>query len=196
MIYSPLDMPAEDVCFTTCGNYATEIDSAAAFDALVEECGLFISARRSPDVEHGEIWGYPLQPRLGTNLQKFRIDRILCPNQKLIDAGWNQGYIGIELKKSGVKLGPVVAQALDYSRAGFEISHGRIIMLDQVFIWPFMGAKGDLESVMTQHRIGAVHEGWGGGISFKLGNNVIEWTPTEGLRTCKPAKVGRRTGSR
>lgn len=190
-----------EFCFTTCGSHAgvkfvTEAESAAAFDALVAKCGLFISAKPAIEKDCGELWGFPLQPRLGTNLQKLRIDRILAPTETLIDAGWNQGYIGIELKKSDVKIGPVVAQALDYSRAAFKITHGRIVMLDQIFIWPFRGAAGDIESVMTQHRIGAVYESWGGGISFKLGNNVIQWSPALGLETCKPTNVGRRTGSR
>lgn len=177
-----------EVNFFTCGEFQTEQESAAAFDALIERSGLFYSYREVP--------GCLMQPRLRCKEQGVRIDRILVPLQKAVDSGWEFGDIGIELKCSGKKIGPVVAQMLDYMRSAFLLPNGRTIVLDQLFLWPFCRAAGDVESIMTQHRIGGVWSSDWRPLTFNMSaTTILSWN-NDGTVYCRNNAFGRRTGSR
>ena len=134
-------------CFTS-GDYATEIESEAAFDAMIEKTGVFKIYK--------QVDGKYLHPRLLAEDKVPRIDRILCPEQKLIDQGWKFGPIGVELKKSNIKIGPPISQLLDYSRAIWEIKKGKgyWIMLVYSFLWPAVKQHGPIASLLAQNRIG------------------------------------------
>lgn len=130
----------------TSGEWETEEEAWEAFDVAVERSGAFKIYR--------EVEGVYVQPRPFTEQKSSRIDRILCPLRKAIDAGWPDGAFGVEGKKSETKIGKIVAQALDYSRCAFHLDSGFIILLPWIFIFPAPSQLGDIMSVMAQNRIG------------------------------------------
>lgn len=101
-----------------------------------------------------------------------RIDRVLIPSRELRNAGWLHGPIGVEIKKSETKVGPVIAQCIDYLRSSFELQPGLFAPIGIVFIFPCERITGDLESVMMQHRIGTCVPGRDGYLRFHFG----KWT--------------------
>lgn len=138
----------------TTGDFATEDESKADFDRRVEESGCFRS--------YPEVWGYYTQPRIDALItqadKRPRIDRILVPTKKLYDAGWVHGIIGVECKESGKKIGPVIAQAMDYCRAMFILQpHNLRIGISWVFVWPCDTIYCSTASLMAQHCIGEAH---------------------------------------
>lgn len=98
----------------TIGNWPTETESAAALDAVLDRVDLW--------KVYPEVTGTLSQPRPAQAQRSIRIDRVLVPNTRLLQLGWTHGVIGIEIKRSNIKIGPPIAQAMDYSRAGCCIS--------------------------------------------------------------------------
>ena len=173
--------------FKTCGPWPTEPESCAVFDRLVDEAHLFRIESERP--------GFYLQPKLASEDKTPRIDRILLPYPKLVDAGLSTGAIGVECKKSGHKIGPVVAQCLDYRGAAFRVESGSMLMVEQCFIWPLDKVRGDLLSVMTQHRIGGVYESFGR-LIFWLGGMHVLTVHANGHFEVTKSLAGLKRGSR
>ena len=133
----------------TCGDYATEPESVAALLAIINRDHWLVTT---------EVTGWLLQPRLDTDGSNYlRIDAILQPTRRLMQAGWRWGMVGIECKRSGVKVGRVISQAMDYTRCVWEMPSGVHVMTRMIFIWPCEKPKSDIESVMVQHRIGVAN---------------------------------------
>lgn len=172
----------------TSGAYRDEATSALAFDAIVSGTRLFNS--------HPEVWGEMVQPRMGQEFKRMRIDRILTPTKELRDAGWDMGPIGVELKKSGVKIGPVLAQAGDYLRSVWQMPHGYNVMLDFVAIWPIEKQHGTTASFMMQNRIGAISSSRWKTLRITCGERVLLDIPTLGRMTVSCKNFGRKAGSR
>lgn len=174
----------------TAGEFATEEEAWTSFDDAVE---------RFPEVFalHREVRGYYVQPRLLTSGGDTpRIGRILTPRRKLLDAGWTHGPIGVECKTSGKKLGPVIAQAQDYSRAVFCLPHGYNVMLEWIFIWPMEQSTGDIASTMAQHRIGHVCGNRWAPLRFGVAGQTAINVGWDGEVVAKELKMGRKRGSR
>lgn len=181
-----------DSRYCTCGDFLDEPSSCKEFDRRIAASGLF----RSFD----EVWGYPLQPRLDSEQKLLRIDRVLIPSPKLINSGWKYGAVGVEIKQSGVKLGPVVAQAMDYSRCAFDVAgYGLRVMCQWIFVWPCDHIGHDIGSLMDQHRIGGVY-GRGrmnqNDLTFKTASGGLLSVDRAGIFTIKQRKQGNRSGSR
>jgi hypothetical protein len=102
----------------TTGGWADEGLAVADLDRRLDACGLFQVCR--------EVRGQYVQPRYRAEEKQPRIDRLLIPKMRLIQAGWEYGVVGIECKCSGKKLGPIVAQCLDYGRAVFKSTHSHL----------------------------------------------------------------------
>lgn len=151
----------------TCGEYATEPDSVSALLAII-----------NPDhwTVIREVPGFLLHPRLDTDgTNAVQIDMLLKPTAQLMSYGWRWGMTGIECKKSGVKVGRVVSQAMDYTRCVWKIPSGFDVMTRMVFIWPCEYPKSDIESVMVQHRVGVAHERSYGGtrLCLRIGGTLV-----------------------
>lgn len=190
----------EPVNVMSLGDFATEAEAWKHFDQVI---GHSKSFRSYPEVTGQYVCNPP-----GKQLKTPRIDRVLVPHRNVIDAGWPHGPIGIEGKRSGQKAGAVVSQALDYSQATFELMKGFHVWLEWVFIYPFdVRAVGDLQSIMSQNRIGHIRCG---GIRRPLvfcgdGRNGIELIreessfqadiPTYRIQA-KPLPSGRKRGNR
>lgn len=181
-------MPIDGQVKTT-GYFHEESEALAEFDSIVNASGSF---RLIPEVE-----GEYVCPRYGTEAKGARIDRILMPLKKAVDAGWNGGAIGIEAKRSGAKIGRLVSQAIDYSRCVFELRSppGLLVMLKWIFIFPAEMQTCDLASVMAQNRIGTC---WliNDRLTFSCGgmNGISIWS--DGRIEAKQLPMGGKRGSR
>jgi hypothetical protein len=138
----------------TAGTFATESEAAEYLDQLLESAADLFAVSR-------EVDGVLLARRPGQEKIGVRIDRILYPKRKLLDAGWLSGVVGIEIKKSGRPAGPMVAQAEDYMQSAFTFSSGVSVVLNSVFLWPRFQASGIAASILAQRRIGFVGESRG-----------------------------------
>lgn len=167
----------------------TEAANAALLDSTVTASGLFNS--------YEEVPGTLIQPRPGQRDKGMRIDRLLVPSDKLISLGWTHGIVGVEIKRSDTKLGPPVAQAMDYSRSAFTLPGGGFqVMPSWVFLYPFAKEHGPLASVMAQHRIGtATTDQWTMLVLNCGGANVlrVSWSGEVRLGV---SSMGLKAGSR
>jgi hypothetical protein len=145
----------------TSGNYISESESEKALDEALERSQYFAIFR--------EVEGVYIQPRPFTEDEGARIDRLLIPRPQLIKAGWHLGAIGIEIKKSGHKIGKIISQCLDYSRCVWQIPgrgnlSGLCVFAKWVFVFPLnlhegcesTANMGDIISIMSQNRIGRI----------------------------------------
>jgi hypothetical protein len=131
-----------------CGEYPEESDAVSDFDKRVSIGGAFSKV-------YSEVEGFVEYHGIGEKQTGARIDRILFPSEKLLKSGWIHGPIGVEIKKSNTKIGPVISQALDYSRCLFCIKPtNTFIRLQWIFVFPFGNQYGDIDSIMAQNRIG------------------------------------------
>lgn len=168
------------------GAWTTEEESAAEFDRRIAACGLFSRV-------FNEVRGYYLAFRPNRRQQDARIDRILMPGPKLIAAGWTR-TIGVELKRSDEKIGPALAQAIDYTYVAWNVGH-HWILLENVFLWPFPKQSRAVESVMLQNSVGAIYEGPRSPLIFQLEKQVIRIEANGDFRV-QPAVSGTKVGSR
>lgn len=172
----------------TLGEWSTEHDSAVAFDA---------AAGSDLWTIHREVNGVLAHPRPHQVDKSVRIDRILVPTPRLIQAGWGHGIVGCEIKRSNVKIGPAIAQAMDYSRAIWTLEpSGFRVWLDWVFIWPMGKQHGTTANVLAQNRIGsATSDKW---IRFHLksGENTVLRVGSDGTIGIGAATNGTKVGSR
>ena len=150
----------------TCGEYATEPDSVAALLSIINHDHWMVRQ---------EVPGFMLHPRLDTDgSNSVKIDMLLQPTPLLISHGWRWGMTGIECKRSGVKLGRVISQAMDYTRCVWQMPSGFDVMTRMVFIWPCEYPKSDIESVMVQHRIGVAYpRGHSNKVSLRIGGTLV-----------------------
>jgi len=136
----------------TSGNFANEDDSKRAFVEAFKATDCF-NIYEEIDCWYfgGSVFG---------DKPTGRIDYVLAPRKRLIDAGWRMGIIGIEVKKSGHKAGPLICQMIDYSKAVFRLPDAcgaSMVCLSSVCCFPGITHCGyAIGSIMCQHRLGNV----------------------------------------
>lgn len=177
----------------TVGKFADEPAAWEAFDTIIDRSGAFRVYR--------EVRGEYIQPRLETEDKDARIDRILMPTDKLLNAGWRTGgAIGVEGKKSDSKAGPLIVQAIDYTRCAFRIEKNDCllanVLLRWVFIYPVLSSSGDIASIMQQNRIGSVSINYHGGLNFCCGGTTVIQIDADGNVKAKDSNIGNKRGSR
>jgi len=131
----------------TCGTYAEEPGATEALLSIIN--------RNHWDVQQQAL-GSMLHPRpevIGSG--ELKLDILLSPKRVLLEHGWRWGHVGIECKRSGKKIGPVIAQAMDYTRAVWGTPNGFLVMTRFVFVWPCEAPKNELASLMANHRVGS-----------------------------------------
>lgn len=172
----------------TATHYINESESAVAFDQAVDSTGLFTIFREVP--------GTLLQPRPGQIDKGVRIDRILWPNTDLMGRGWRHGCIGVELKRSGVKVGPAIAQAMDYSRSSFTLPGGVQVVLGLVFLWPVEKQHGPLASILSQGRLGTAEADHWSALKLMSGEATVLHVSHTGEIRVGTSTAGSKVGSR
>jgi hypothetical protein len=118
--------------------------------------------------------------------QQKRIDMILVPTEKALKAGWSQGFVGVECKRSGRQLDEAMLQAIGYMECVWTISGGGLIVLSNVFVWPFYWPKNSPHSARMQGaRVGVIEPLFKDGFRMmkRDGNPMLSWTPQAGLRS-------------
>lgn len=171
------------------GEWETEKESVAVIRDILVNSGMFKI--------YDEVDGELMQPRLHAEKKDMRIDMILSPTSDLIKKGWTLGPVGLECKRSGVKLNEPLAQVMDYQRTVWTVDNGFRFMYQYSFLWPYYSAHGLAASIMAQQRIGTVELREGHEISFWCGE---QWVLRYNLkdRTFKPRtpRNGNKSGSR
>lgn len=189
MSYEPIPPPPTGEF--TFGAYATEEEAAVALDDVLASCGLWVA--------YSEVRGSLCQPRPTQGGKGMRIDRLLIPTPKLISLGWAHGVIGVEIKKSGVNIGPPIAQAMDYSRTAWVLDHlgGIRVWLDWVFIWPMPAQGNTVASILAHNRIGSASTSRYQLLHLQCGSgqNLITISHSGDIRIGAGAS-GRKAGSR
>jgi hypothetical protein len=173
----------------TIGDFETEVDSCVALDDALQQAGLWRIYREVP--------GTLLQARPAQQVGRLRIDRILTPTNALIDMGWRHGVVGIEAKRSGIKIGPPIAQAMDYTRAAWTLPPYEVkVLLDWVFIWPMSAQSGTIASILAQHRIGCAKADRWTLLHLKTGEENLIKIGRDGTIEIGAGANGRKAGSR
>lgn len=168
--------------------YDTELLSAAAFDEAVTGTRLFKL--------HREVCGTLLQPRPGQVDKGMRIDRVLVPTDRLLEEGWQHGIVGVEVKRNSTKMGPAIAQAMDYARSVWTLPHNYQVVLSWVFIWPMSSdVFGPIASILAQNRVGSATSDHWTPLQLKSGSNVLR-VLRDGRLLIGNGTNGHRAGSR
>ena len=156
---------AESQC--TCGNFNPETEAEKFFDSHI-----------NPEYFYNEkqVKGrrlYDDKPIVGGNGQNLIPDRILYPTHKAYSDGWIYGPIGIEIKKSGIKLGPVFAQVLEQRQSIYrsEYLHGARVMPLLFAIFPADKIMNNLGSIsVTQSILSCSYKSYNKCLKFYAGN--------------------------
>jgi len=132
-------------------DFSDEEKSAEHFDSLLSDQKFF-------SVEK-EVCGRRLfddkPTKTDKNGQSLRIDRLLHPQQAAYENGWKWGAIGVEIKKSDIAIGGIIAQVLEQRQSIFrskQLFNSRITpMIFSVFPTNFF--VGDVASVFVSQGI-------------------------------------------
>jgi hypothetical protein len=175
----------------THGDYETEKEAEDDLDAALARFGMF--------TVHKEVVGCHLQPRLGQEVFKPRIDRLLIPNASAVAAGWTHGAVGVEVKRTFEKVGRPMAQMIDYSRCAFRIKPSGISVIPSyVFLFNYSTQGGPLASVFAQQRLGGLS--WDGKrLFFQTGQDYLALFDTANggeIRINLELAQGTKAGSR
>jgi hypothetical protein len=163
------EVEASDYRHVSYGYWDKEVDASTFIESKLQESGLFTL--------YNQVRGYIVQPRLSCQDKETKIDFILSPTSKLVNAGWKGGPIGLEIKRSGLKINEPFAQTKDYARSVWRLPTGFRFMCEYFFLFPFYSTSGFMASVMAQERIGTLshHEYNDSGIHlrFKCGEGKV-----------------------
>lgn len=139
----------DDLNVFTCGNFQEERDAENYFDHLAYE-----HMHELFEI-HKQVPGMLLRSPRNPERKPVKIDRVLVPTQKAIEWGWRCGPIGVEIKRSGIPLGPVILQCMDYRESIFDIfGSEKPVPIDTIFIFPAMAIKYTAASIAVGYRIG------------------------------------------
>ena len=171
------------------GDYATEQESSDAFLSAITATECFTIYQQV----NGWYFGASAFGDKATGI----IDFVLTPKKKLIDKGWAMGCVGVEVKKSGHKAGPLICQMIDYSKAVFrlpETSGSVLVCMTAICAFPAFDTFGAIQSVLANHRCGVVNIA-GGGLALKVANTNI-FDSRYGQISVKGIACGYKNGSR
>lgn len=115
------------------------------------------------------------------NGQNAVIDRLLHPNWTAVyDYNWKWGSIGVEIKKSGIRVAPVLAQVMEQRQTLFRshrLGNNRIMPI--VFsVFPCTRYGGDLESFLTNQAVlSCIYDFRNKSLKFQDGSmNVLQFS--------------------
>ena len=177
--------------YVTLGNFKVEKETEVIFDRMLDlHCSNFFVMKK-------KVRGRYLIDIHSWQDGSPEIDRVLLPTQLAIESGILPEPIGVELKKSGEKIGHAIAQCIDYRHAEFVIDTDSAPQrLDAVFLFEAPFIYNDIASVATQFRVGVCRRYYGlqfafsAQVAFAFQNNVM-------TRFCKKTDdYGRKRGHR
>ena len=172
----------------TCGNFLTEADACSFFDSFLERNRYFFAEKEV----NGRLL-FDSNPRDAGDGWNLRIDRILHPTKDAISAGWKLGSIGVEIKKSDIKVAGAIAQMLEHKRSLFRsryLNWNRVLPM-VLALFPARQMAYDLGSIFAQSNIlSCYHNKWEGSLNFvspfggalkifKTGIEIGGWSPSK-----------------
>lgn len=137
-------------------------------------------------------------PSKSSVTEKYRFDVLLLPSSEIVAAGWKSGAVVIEVKKSGVKLGPCYSQAFDYVNScavGLSMLGGVLIIPSYCFVFPSRTDGGPVASLQTQNRFGCAFVDDYGKWEFYSGHTMVCRFDEQTFEVGKQ-DAGNKTGSR
>jgi hypothetical protein len=134
-----------------------------------------------------------VQPKPWQVDKTMRLDRVLVPTDRIL--GWKCGPIGVELKRSGIKLGPPIAQLGDYSRSIWMLPNNWNVWLTYLFLWPAPKIGSIAGSHLAQQRLGTARGHGYQRLKFASGEIVL-LTWDHGITHIHASVAGQRAGSR
>jgi hypothetical protein len=170
----------------TTGNYEAEEDASKDFIAHINDEHWHVEQ---------EVTGEVVFPKPDCKSRAVRVDYALFPRPSLVEHGWSAGPIIVEVKKSGVKVGPVISQAMDYMRCVFNGPRGQRFQPRFCVIFPLQRLYEHMQSIMSDQRIGHSHVGDDNVLRVYL-NGTCAYTETGGVFLRSALKSGRKFGSR
>ena len=144
---------------------------------------------------HRQIPGRPLYLHHFKPLQEVRADLLLIPGEKLLKAGWHEGVIVVEVKRSGERIAPGLAQVADYLACGFTLPSGVVVVPSYGFLFPVEIQRRTVAGLMLQGRTGGLRYA-GGTLEFHCGEFLILSLSLERGISVNPQSFGRKTGAR
>lgn len=177
----------------TSGSY---FDEQSAKSALLDSIELLNKEQKLFNI-YEEVECHFLGAKPFANRDQGRIDLVLSPTKPLIDSGWENGFVGIEIKKSGHKAKDVLFQAADYSQSCFRMPAsmgGFTGMFGIVCVFPEIKEGGSfLSSFLAQNRLAQCSID--SGFSISASGTTFFRKKREGLHVRK-FMSGCKTGSR
>lgn len=123
-----------------------------------------------------------------------RCDVLLIPKSRI-----SLGCIVIEIKKSGVKIGPGISQLNDYMRSVFCVGNHAVQVMPSIgFLFPCHKQHSATASWMQQQNLGSIHiNEYNGNVHFFSGEEeLLRFSPSGELVKTREKKSGKKTGSR
>lgn len=187
-----VDFSEKDIL--TDGDYRDEDSAKAAFISAIE---LVNHSSHLLNV-YSEVECSLAGNRFFANRVNGRIDFVLTPTKKLLDLGWMNGFIGVEVKKSGHKASAMIHQMIDYSSSIFRLDNGIMGAFGLVVGFPSFRCSGSsfglISSILSQNRLATCSIERG--LSFSAaGTNYLRITKDGTVRT-NLVLGGYKTGSR
>lgn len=127
-----------------------------------------------------------------TELPGVRCDLLLLPAGKI-----RTGAIVIEVKKSGVAIGPSLSQLTDYLRSSFEVVNGIHVIPTYGFAFPVRKQHRATASYMSHQNLGTCEVTRSGGIVLFSGEErLLQFDGGGQLEFYRESACGTKTGAR
>ncbi|NBW12842.1 MAG: hypothetical protein EBR82_32945 [Caulobacteraceae bacterium] len=146
-----------------------------------------------------QVVGYPIYRHHLQEQSNVRADVLLIPKSNVEDK-IRLGAIVIEVKKSGVAIGPAISQLKDYLNSVFIVDSLCEVGIIPTygFVFPCYGQNSATASWMSHQHMGTIqiieHSG---NVCFCSGEErLLEFFPNGGIRFYRQSRNGRKTGSR
>jgi hypothetical protein len=174
----------------TAGNFTDENEACDSFDRIITDSDLF--------TVYKEVTGKMIFNRFyKKEIINPRIDRILTPKIKLINAGWDNGIIGVEIKRSGKKVGRPIAQSMDYLDSAWFITPANLaVLLSHVCLYPCDQLYNNVGSICSQNHIGQIILHYNKLEIFSGQNRLLSYNFENKELVIRTNKNGLTTGSR
>jgi hypothetical protein len=170
----------------TCDTFTTE----EAAEEWIHE--FLISTKRFS--VYPQTMGVPIFRHHNQDWKDVRCDLLAIP---LGASGVDVGVLVVEVKRSGIKIGPGISQIMDYLHSVFQVRNSIGVIPTIGFLFPCNKQHGAVASWMQHQHIGTANRNWKNGLVFFVGEQrVLEFDSSGNLEFYSPLKSGKKMGAR
>ncbi len=143
---------------------------------------------------YSEVVGVPIYRHHLQKIQDVRCDILALPIVERITLG---GII-IDVKRSGVTIGPGISQLHDYLNSAFDVRNGIRVIPTTAFLFPVRKQNSATASWMQHQHIGTIEvNNYTKNVIFFCGEErLLEFSPGGILLHARETRSGRKMGSR